>query len=47
MKFPFYDAPNTATITCCHILEKPNVDEIKSLAIKHGADMIVKSMELL
>mgnify|MGYP000806624111 CR=1 FL=1 len=21
MKFPFYDAPNTATITCCHILE--------------------------
>lgn len=20
MKFPFYDAPNTATITCCHIL---------------------------
>jgi hypothetical protein len=21
MKFPFYDAPNTATITCFHILE--------------------------
>ena len=21
MKFPFYEAPNTATITCCHILE--------------------------
>lgn len=21
MKFPFYDAPNTATITCCRILE--------------------------
>ena len=21
MKFPFYDASNTATITCCHILE--------------------------
>ena len=25
MKFPFYDAPNTATIVCCHIIngEKP------------------------
>ncbi len=21
MKFPFYDAPNTAAITCCHISE--------------------------
>lgn len=21
MEFPFYDAPNTATITCCHIIE--------------------------
>lgn len=21
MKFPFYDVPNTATITCCHIIE--------------------------
>ena len=21
MKFPFYDAPNTATIICCHILD--------------------------
>ena len=21
MEFPFYDAPNTATIICCHIIE--------------------------
>lgn len=21
MEFPFYDAPNTATIICCHIME--------------------------
>lgn len=22
MKFPFYDEPNTATITCCHIIDE-------------------------
>jgi hypothetical protein len=22
MDFPFYDAPNTATIVCCHVLDK-------------------------
>ena len=22
MKFPFSDEPNTATIVCCHVLEK-------------------------
>ncbi len=21
MEFPFYDAPNTATISCCHIID--------------------------
>lgn len=21
MEFPFYDEPNTATITCCHVIE--------------------------
>ncbi len=25
MKFPFYDAPNTATITCCHMLRMENL----------------------
>lgn len=22
MKCPFYDAPNTATITCCHVIDQ-------------------------
>lgn len=22
MDFPFYDAPNTATIVCCHVMDK-------------------------
>ena len=34
MKFPFYDAPNTATITCCHILE--NGEPI--LYVSHNED---------
>lgn len=28
MEFPFYDAPNTATITCCHIIEPANKKSI-------------------
>ena len=34
MKFPFYDAPNTATITCCHILE----DGEPILYVSHDED---------
>lgn len=34
MDFPFYDAPNTATIVCCHVMNK--VAPI--LYVSHDAD---------
>lgn len=33
-KFPFYDAPNTATIICCHVMEK----EAPVLYVSHDED---------
>ena len=34
MKFPFVESPNTAVITCCHILE----DNMPILYVSHDAD---------
>lgn len=34
MEFPFYDAPNTATIICCHIVD----DEKPILYVSHDED---------
>ena len=34
MEFPFYDAPNTATIICCHIVD----DENPILYVSHDED---------
>jgi len=34
MKFPFYDAPNTATIICCHIVN----DNKPILYVSHDED---------
>lgn len=34
MDFPFYDAPNTATIVCCHVMNK----ETPILYVSHDED---------
>lgn len=34
MEFPFYDAPDTATIICCHIME----NEAPILYVSHDED---------
>lgn len=34
MEFPFYDAPNTATIVCCHVINK----EAPILYVSHDED---------
>ena len=34
MDFPFYDAPNTATIICCHIID----DGKPILYVSHDED---------
>ena len=34
MKFPFEDAPNMATITCCHVIDR----EKPILYVSHDAD---------
>ncbi len=34
MEFPFYDSPNTATIICCHILER----QAPILYVSHDED---------
>lgn len=34
MKFPFYDSPDTATIICCHILER----QAPILYVSHDED---------
>lgn len=34
MEFPFHDAPNTATIICCHIME----DGVPILYVSHDED---------
>ena len=47
MDFPFYDAPNTATIICCHIIDdgKPILyvshdedDGMKQFPVVHQTD---------
>ena len=35
MDFPFYDAPNTATIICCHIID----DGKPILYVSHDVQM--------
>ena len=35
MDFPFYDAPNTATIICCHIID----DGKPILYVSHDEDL--------
>ena len=34
MEFPFYDSPDTATIICCHILER----QTPILYVSHDED---------
>ena len=34
MEFPFYDSPDTATIICCHILER----QAPILYVSHDED---------
>lgn len=40
MDFPFYDAPNTATIVCCHVMNK----EAPILYVSHDEDDELFSM---
>lgn len=40
MDFPFYDAPNTAAIICCHIIDDvdPSVGDLKDMPCGYCAE---------